>query len=92
MFYILNLFFLETWTIPNCVSLEQGNAMHSSILAWEISQTEEPGRLQSIVLQWVKHELETTQQQEQRDFRFKFLKSLFLGFLTCKLETDSCSL
>ena len=29
-------------------SLEEGMATHSSILAWEISWTEEPGRLQSI--------------------------------------------
>ena len=28
--------------------LEQGMATHSSILAWEISWTEEPGRLQSM--------------------------------------------
>ena len=27
--------------------LEKGTATHSSILAWEISWTEEPGRLQS---------------------------------------------
>ena len=30
-------------------------AAHSSILAWRISWTEEPGRLQSIGLQKVKH-------------------------------------
>jgi len=28
--------------------LEQGMATHSSILAWEISWTEEPGRLQPV--------------------------------------------
>ena len=32
-------------------SLEEGIATHSSILAWNIPRTEEPGRLQSIVLQ-----------------------------------------
>ena len=37
--------------------LEEGMATHSSILAWEISWTEEPGRLQSMGLQ----ELETTE-------------------------------
>ena len=31
--------------------LEKGLATHSSILAWEISWTEEPGRLQSMELQ-----------------------------------------
>ena len=29
-------------------SLEEGTATHSSILAWRIPWTEEPGRLQSI--------------------------------------------
>ena len=31
--------------------LEEGMATHSSILAWRISQTEEPGKLQSTELQ-----------------------------------------
>ena len=36
-----------TWEDP----LEKGMATHSSILAWEVPWTEEPGRLQSIGLQ-----------------------------------------
>ena len=36
--------------------LEEGMATHSSILAWEIPWTEEPGRLQSIALQRVRHD------------------------------------
>ena len=39
--------------------LEKGMATHSSILAWRIPWTEEPGRLQSIGLQRVRHELVT---------------------------------
>ena len=35
--------------------LDEGVATHSSILAWRISWTEEAGRLQSIVLQRVRH-------------------------------------
>ena len=35
--------------------LEQEMATHSSILAWKISWTEEPGRLQSMTLQRVRH-------------------------------------
>ena len=31
--------------------LEEGMATHSSILAWKIPRTEEPGRLQSIGLE-----------------------------------------
>jgi len=36
--------------------LEKGMATHSSILAWEISWTVEPGRLQSTGLQRVGHD------------------------------------
>ena len=36
--------------------LEEGMATHSSIPAWEISWTEEPGGLQSIALQGVRHD------------------------------------
>ena len=35
--------------------LEEGTATHSSILAWRIPWTEEPGRLQSIGLKRVRH-------------------------------------
>ena len=37
-------------------SLEKEMVAHSSILAWEISQTEEPGRLLSTELQRVGHD------------------------------------
>ena len=36
-------------------SLEEGMATHSSILAWRIPWIEEPGRLQSMMLQRVGH-------------------------------------
>ena len=42
--------------------MEKEMATHSSILAWEIPQTEEPGRLQSIGSQRVGHNLATKQQ------------------------------
>ena len=35
--------------------LEEGMAVHSSILAWRIPWTDEPGGLQSIELQRVRH-------------------------------------
>ena len=38
-------------------------ANHSSILAWEVPWTEEPGRLQPMGSQRVGHNLETKQQQ-----------------------------
>ena len=39
--------------------LEEGMATHSSILAWEIPWTEEPGELQSMGSQRVRHDLAT---------------------------------
>ena len=40
--------------------LEEEIATHSSILAWEIPWTEEPAGLQSMGLQRVRHNWETT--------------------------------
>ena len=40
------------WEVP----LEKEMATHSSTLAWKISWMEEPGRLQSMVLQRVGHD------------------------------------
>ena len=37
-------------------TLEKGMATHSSILAWRIPWTEDPGRLQSMGLQRVTHD------------------------------------
>ena len=41
--------------------LEKEMATHSSIFAWEVPWTEEPGGLQSIRSQTVEHSLVTTQ-------------------------------
>ena len=41
--------------------LEKEMATYSSILAWEIPQIEEPGRLQHMGSQRVRHNLETEQ-------------------------------
>ena len=43
--------------------LEKGMATHSSILAWEIPWTEEPGGLQSMGSRRVGQDLATKQQQ-----------------------------
>ena len=49
---------LETWVrfLGYEDPLEKEMATHSSILAWEIPWTEEPGRLQSVWLQRVGHD------------------------------------
>ena len=36
--------------------LEEGKANHSTVLAWKIPWTEEPGRLQSIGSQRLRHD------------------------------------
>ena len=46
--------------------LENKMAIHSSILAWKIIWTEEPGGLQSMGLQRVGHDLATKQQGPKR--------------------------
>ena len=45
--------------------LEKEMAIHSSILAWEIPWTEEPGGLQSMGLQRVRHKLVTEHVHKQ---------------------------
>ena len=46
-------------------------ASHSSILGWKIPWTEEPGGIQSMGLQRVKHNLTTEQQKQLSLSRFK---------------------
>ena len=48
----------ETWvqSLGQEDSLEKVMALHSSILAWEIPWTKEPGGLQSVGLQRVGHD------------------------------------
>ena len=41
------------------LNIGEGNATHCSILAWKIPWTEDPGRLQSIGSQKVRHDLAT---------------------------------
>ena len=62
--------------------LEKEMATHSTVLAWEISWTEEPGGLQSVGLQRIRHNLGTKQQQ-QHFFIYGCTGSLLLhvGFL-----------
>ena len=62
-------------------SLEEEMATHSSFLAWEIPRTEEPGRLQSMGLQRVGHDLVTKQVSTN-------LTGLLEGFNTPLLSCD----
>ena len=46
-------------------ALEKEMETHSSVFVWRIPSREEPGRLQSMGLQRVGHDLETKQQQQR---------------------------
>ena len=46
--------------------LEEEMATYSSILAWKVPWTEEPGELQSTGLQRAEHDLETEQASTRR--------------------------
>ena len=56
----------ETQVLSLCWEdpLEKGMATHSNILAWRIPWTGEPGGLQSMGLQRVRHDLMTKQHQQ----------------------------
>ena len=57
---------LETWvqSLGWEDPLKKEMATHSSILAWKIPWTEEPGELQSMGLQRVRLDLATKEQQQ----------------------------
>jgi len=46
----------EMWSLGGEDPLEEGMATYSSFLAWRIPWTEEPGRLQPIGLQRIRHD------------------------------------
>ena len=50
------------WSLGQEDPLEEELATHSSILAWKIPWTEEPGGIQSMGLQRVRYNLVTKQQ------------------------------
>ena len=61
----------ESWIDPwgQEDPLEKDVAIHSSILAWKITWTEEPGGLQSVGSQ----ELDTTQRQNRHHQEIRFI-------------------
>ena len=63
--------------------LEKGMASPSSILAWRIPCTEEPGGLQSMGHKRVRHNLATTQQQVSPKCLFLLLPPSFLKGSHC---------
>ena len=78
--------------------LEKGMATHSSILAWRIPWTEEPGGLQSIGSERVRHDQETnthTHTRTHTHFRFSSLNIKDAAvhcyvWCSCNVHTLSC--
>ena len=58
-------------------SLEKEMAIHSSTLAWKIPWTEEPGRLQSMGLQRVRHDWATSHEMGIPDHLTCLLRNLY---------------
>ena len=54
-------------------------ATQCSILSWRLPQTEEPGRLQSTVLQRVRHDLATEQQEKETDLDLIVVRGINMG-------------
>ena len=69
-------------------ALEKGLAAHSSVLAWKIAWTEEPGRLQSM---WSK-ELDTTEQLRTHNTKCEDVENLDYSYTTVGIaEWRACS-
>ena len=59
------------WSLGWKDPLEEGMATHSSILAWRIPWTEEPGGLQCMGLQRVRHDWATKHSTETKGWKFR---------------------
>ena len=67
---------MRVWSLSREDTLEENMATHSSILAWRIPWTEEPGGLQSMGSQRVRHDLATEQTNKSIFTAMKVLCSL----------------
>ena len=66
------------WSLSREDPLEKGMAIHSNTLAWRISRTEEPGGLQSVGLQRVRHSYATETTWLKLCYVFLFLEHLYM--------------
>ena len=73
------------WSLGQEDPLEEGMTTHSGIFAWEIPWREEPGGLQSMGLQRVRHDWATntffTRDLKTVSFSFFHLKIIYLLYL-----------
>ena len=72
------------WSLHQEDPLEKEMATHSSILPWRIQWTEEPGRLQSMGLQRVRHDWAHTQNKENNSQVVNEEEIHVLGDKLCK--------
>ena len=63
----------QVWLLGGEDPLEMEKAAHSNILSWEIPWTEQPGGLQSVELQRVRHNLAVKQQPQPLKWGFKYM-------------------
>ena len=68
---------MQVWSLGQEDPLVKEKGTHWNILAWEILWTEEPGRLQSLQLQWVRHDLGTKQQQDATHSNFTHFFAIY---------------
>ena len=73
----------ETWVQPlgQEDALKKGMAVHSSILAWAILWTEEPGRLHFVGLQTVGHHWVTTLLSISNINEYQYMNIITLVFM-----------
>ena len=83
----------ETWvqSLGGEDPLEEGMATHSSVLAWRILWTEEPGRLQSMGSQRVRHDwaIKHTQILNHYIVYLKLIK-LYINYVLMKKQIWMC--
>ena len=70
--------------------LDEDMATHSSTLAWEIPWPEEPGGLQSIGSQWVRHDLSTKQLKETIQMNASTIVYFVCSIPTPTFQNKSC--
>ena len=75
---------MRVWSLGRKDPLEEEVAIHSSIPAWRIPWTEEPGRLQFMGLQKVRHSCSTEHRDSTR-CRFKTQHNN-LNYVHCKMR------
>ena len=78
------------WSLGGEDPLEEEMAPHSSILAWRIPWTEEPGRLQHMGLQRVRHNWSNLARRVSKDsFRLHTSFPISTSFFHCVIQRHS---